>query len=175
MKHLMLTLFMLSALTCAVYANQDYDLHHERPETFHLEKVDLFGKSFYVGSVHYNWVMQQEKGVLDVLNRALKDKQGACVAVDVGMNDGFYTHLSAQYGCTVYSFEVQESCIALSRKAVIKNNMTHAINIFRAPVSRVNGEALRFPHGSKEHQQRCDGGYSISGQSHKAYNIEGYH
>ena len=110
MKHLMLTLFMLSALTCAVYANQDYDLHHERPETFHLEKVDLFGKSFYVGSVHYNWVIQQEKGVLDVLNRALKDKQGACVAVDVGMNDGFYTHLSAQYGCT-YPVSTARPCV----------------------------------------------------------------
>jgi FkbM family methyltransferase len=167
-----LLLHLLFALACAV---RDLDLPHERPENFHLQHVQLFNKTFFVGSVHHDWVQQAEMGNLQALDRALKGRENKCVAADVGMNDGFYTQLAAQYGCKVYSFEVQESCIALSRKAVTANNVSHLVNIFRNPVSRFNGESLRFPHGSAEHQNRCDGMNSIQGHSHKKYTIEGYH
>ena len=169
-----LYLWHIYLFTFTVSAFKNFDLVNERPENFHLEQVTVFNKTFMVGSVHYDWVLKSETGPLQVLNRALNKTDSSCLAIDVGMNDGFFTQLAAQYGCKVYAFEVQESCIALSRKAVAQNNISHFVSIFRLPVSAINGELLMFPHGPPDQQKRCDGMNSINGNSHKHYTRVGF-
>lgn len=147
----------------------------EHPDTFRLLPAQTHGKSFLAGSVHRDWVMIQEQGCLDVADRAMANKT-ACFALDVGMNDGFFTQLAASYGCQVYSFELQPSCIAISRNATSANGFGHLVTIFRAPVSKAHGELLLVPHGDDEAQHRCDGGLSVDAQfAHKKFAIQGHH
>jgi len=83
-----------------------------------------------------------------------------CVAVDVGMNDGFYTQMFGIFGCKVYSFELQPKCIEYSRLALEKNNITDRVTIFHAPVSSVHNSRIdiKFPE-----QNYCDGGFTFTG------------
>jgi hypothetical protein len=107
----------------------------ENAKDFELKRVtDLFDLApFFVGSIHHDWVLINERGPLEVGQRALKHP--GCVAFDVGMNDGFFTQFSAAHGCKVWSFELQEACIKLSTDAAAMNNFTHLVTITRAPVA----------------------------------------
>lgn len=131
-----------------------------KPGTFDLELAQTHGLQFFVGSVHHDWVLQREGGCLDVADRALRNRTN-CLAVDVGMNDGFYTQLAAAYGCRVYSFELQLSCIGIARNATLKNNFGHLVNIFHSPVSKTNGEEILIPRGEDHVMRVCDGGFSV--------------
>ena len=67
-------------------------------QNFELIMVDhLSDLKFYVGSIHHNWVLEEEQGPLNVFIGALKTKKDKCYALDVGMNDGFYTMLFASF------------------------------------------------------------------------------
>lgn len=140
------------------------------PDSYHLDLIkDLFDlPPFYVGSVHSVWVRYAEMGPLTVAHRAMEGKSGKCFAVDVGMNDGFYTQLSAAHGCNVIAFEFQESCIALSRNATTANGFNNLVSIFRAPVSNKNNEILKIPRGDSEAQKVCDGGFELKTNSNGA-------
>ena len=156
-----------------------YDLPNERPDSFHTMPISVFNKKFHVGSVHHDWVLHEEFQCLEEVNRALKDKEGQCNVLDVGMNDGFYTQLSASYGCRVWSFELQESCITVSRNAIHVNNFTDLVTIFRSPVSNSHSEVFKVPRGSDDDVKRCDGGFSISGKdpnqkAHKQFQVHGH-
>lgn len=141
----------------------------------------LFNLStFMVGSVHHDWVLKREFGVLEAAERALGNKRDKCFVVDVGMNDGFYTQLGAAYGCQVYSFELQQSCIEISRSAAAANNFTDLITITRAPVSSEHNKLFLLGHGDDQQRNRCDGGFSISGEhpekrAHKPFTVIGHH
>lgn len=152
----------------------------EDPETFHLLPAAVHGKEFLVGSVHHGWVLNNEQGCLGVVDRALREKEGKCIALDVGMNDGFYTQFAASYGCQVYSFELQASCITLARNATAANNFTHLVSIFRSPVSNRHGVPVRIPFGDDIQLKRCDGGFSITGKdpnlrAHRQFSVKGHH
>lgn len=173
-------LFQQLLLLCLLPLSLGADHYRERPESFRLQEAQFLDKKILVGSVHHDWVLNEEQGPLHVADRALRNKTDDCIAVDVGMNDGFYTQLSAAYGCQVYSFELQESCIALARNATRENNFTDRVNILRAPVTDKHNEAFKVPHGDDNDVKRCDGGFSISGdnpnmKAHKPFQVHGHH
>lgn len=156
------------------------DVPWERPESFHLMPAEVFGKKFLVGSVHHDFVLKEEAGCLEVVDRALRNTSRKCVGVDIGMNDGFYTQMFAAYGCHVYAFELQESCIMISRNATRHNAFEDLVNIFRSPVTNKHNDVFKIPHGDDNDLQRCDGGFSITGsnpnmKAHKPFNVRGHH
>ena len=118
-------------------------------------------KPFYVGANHYDWCLNHEHEQVQLITEILTKKQGNCLVVDVGMNDGFYTNQAAAFGCQVYSFELQRRCIEWARMAIHENNFFGNVNIFQHPVSRMNGELITIPFPSAEY---CDGGFTFSGQ-----------
>eukprot|EP00981_Chlorochromonas_danica_P009615 scaffold2785_cov165-Ochromonas_danica.AAC.8 len=157
-----------------------WDFRWERPEHFRLVPVTVHGKSFQVGSVHSHFIQHSEKGPLEVFHKTLVNASHPCYVIDVGMNDGFYTQFTASYGCQVWSFELQPSCIQLARRALIANNFTTLATILQAPVSNKHGELMKIPHGNERQRQRCDGGFSLAGEdanmkAHLQFEIEGYY
>lgn len=158
-----------------------HDLKPKDNATFVLvEKLNSL-PSFYVGSVHYDWVLNKERNNLDIAEKILgsADKRNKCNCVDVGMNDGFYTQMFASYGCKVWSFELQPRCIEVSREALTMNGLYDRVNIINSPVSDRNGGVVRIPFGA-DSINVCDGGFSFSGSSpekraHIEYDILGYH
>ena len=135
---------------------------------------------FYVGSIHKEWILQQEKDVLNVAQRALQTKRNNCFMIDVGMNDGFFTQVGGAYGCHTFSFELQLACIDVARTAIEANNFTHLVTIFRAPVSDLHNQPFLLGHGDSSSSNRCDGGFSVSGpepqkKAHKPFQVIGHH
>ena len=114
--------------------------------------------SYVTSSVHYDWCMDYERFQVDSFVAKLTNKRGHCVVLDVGMNDGFYTMLSAAMGCRVYAFEVQDLCVAIAHDFLRRNHFEKTVTILHQPVSAHNGEALDIPH-----LEACDGGFSFSG------------
>ena len=175
MASFLFILYFLSSLIPLVFGDIN-----EHPDLYRIQLANFKDKRFFTGSIHKDFVLTEEGGCLDVLDQAVRNKQGNCNVLDVGMNDGFYTQLATTYGCHVWSFELQSSCIALSRNATIANNASHLVNFIHAPASARNGEPLKVPHGTEEDGKRCDGGFSIAGgdanlRAHKPYSIRGYH
>jgi len=146
-----------------------------------ISPVSLFDlPPFFVGSVHREWVLGNERDVLDVARRSLESKRGDCLVVDVGMNDGFFTQVAGAFGCHTFSFELQPACIDLALTAVRANNFTHLVNIIRAPVSNEHNQQFLLGIGDEQQRNRCDGGFSISGEkpekkSHKNFQVIGHH
>jgi hypothetical protein len=130
------------ALFCVGVDAREYPIVLDAKD-FELKRItDLYDlPPFFVGSVHHEWILDMERGPLDVAQRALK--QPGCIAFDVGMNDGFYTQFSAAHGCKVWSFELQEACIKLSTAAVAMNNFTDLVTITRAPVANKDAEPFQ--------------------------------
>ena len=100
-------------------------------------------------------------------NQALKKDSGPnrikCLAVDVGMNDGFYSMLFASLGCKVYSFEVQPKCIEVASHVAAINNFNDDITIFETPITEYPNSIVQVPMGN-ESLLTCDGGFSIQGE-----------
>lgn len=118
---------------------------------------------FNVGSVHHDWVMGHEKHLTAEIIKHILGKDG-CTAVDVGMNDGFYTQLFSALGCKVFSFEIQPRCIDIAIHAAQSNNFLDHITIFESPVTKRFGEVVNIPM-STDSYQTCDGGFSIQGNN----------
>lgn len=114
--------------------------------------------SYVTSSVHYEWCMNSERLQVDSFVAELTNRSGHCTVIDVGMNDGFYTMLSAAMGCKVYAFEVQQMCVEIAYDFVARNHFEDTVHIFHQPVSAHNGEAMAIPHF-----EACDGGFSFSG------------
>jgi len=122
-------------------------------------------------------VSKYETGPLAVGNRALKGKEGKCVAVDCGMNDGFYTMFSAAAGCKTWSFEIQLKCVAIAHHVLKTNGKTNTTSIIGLPLAANHNEIVKVPHGGDMHlNEVCDGGFSIQkeGVGHFKYDIKGY-
>jgi len=131
-----------------------------------LDRHPLPGVPSYVtSSIHYEWCMANERFQVDSFVAELTNRSGHCTVIDVGMNDGFYTMLSAAMGCKVYAFEVQQMCVEIAYDFVARNHFEDTVNIFHQPVSAHNGEAIAIPHF-----EACDGGFSFSGAFANATN-----
>ena len=102
--------------------------------------------SYVTSSVHYEWCMNSERLQVDSFVAELTNRSGHCTVIDVGMNDGFYTMLSAAMGCKVYAFEVQQMCVEIAYDFVARNHFEDTVHIFHQPVSAHNGEAMAIPH-----------------------------
>jgi FkbM family methyltransferase len=131
------------------------------------EHVEFKNTSFYVGNIHHHYCLHEELQQVTILSEVLqrkKDLGEACLVFDVGMNDGFYTMMSASYGCKVYSFDIQKACIDAAQYLVQKNRFENLVNIIQAPVSSVNGMNIPIqllPDGF------CDGGFTFSGKNRR--------
>ena len=131
---------------------------HDRLRTLEVRRANV---SFYVGSLHYSWCQKEEFEQVELFERVLSAKNGQCVVIDVGMNDGFYTAMAGAFKCQVYAFELQKRCISLAQMAVKQNGNQNSTKIFNAPVTSRHGESvnLSFPK-----DELCDGGFTISGK-----------
>ena len=118
--------------------------------------------SFVTSSVHFEWCMHFERFQVDDFVAELSQKRGNCVVYDVGMNDGFYTMLSAAMGCRVHAFDVQDMCVEIARRFVILNHFDH-VTVVHQPVSANHDEKLAIPS-----LQACDGGFTFSGAAANA-------
>lgn len=128
-----------------------------------LKEVKFETLCFNVGSVHHDWVMGQEKHLTTEIIKHISGLDG-CTAVDVGMNDGFYTQLFVALGCKVFSFEIQPRCIDIAILAAQANNFLDHITIFEAPVTKRFGDVVNIPM-STDSYRTCDGGFSIQGNN----------
>ena len=131
---------------------------HDRLRTLEVRRANV---SFYVGDLHHSWCLTSETEQVELFERELSTKNGQCVVIDVGMNDGFYTNMAGAYKCHVYAFELQKRCISLAQMAVKQNGNENMTHIYNAPVTSRNGETviLSFPK-----DELCDGGFTISGK-----------
>lgn len=117
--------------------------------------------SFYAGSLHYGWCLVHEIQQVRHMYNVFESKQKKCLFVDVGMNDGFYTNLAAALGCQVYAFEIQRQCIRLAKLVTTRNRFDGLVNIFKHPVSSVNGETISIPCNLNT----CSGTFSFSNKN----------
>ena len=79
---------------------------------------------FVSSSIHFWWCMVGERFQVDSIVEYLREREHSeCVAVDVGMNDGFYSMLFASLGCRVYAFEVQRLCVQVALKSIERNRI----------------------------------------------------
>ena len=115
--------------------------------------------SYLTSSVHYEWCMDYERFQVDSFVADLTNKRGNCVVLDVGMNDGFYTMLSAAMGCRVYAFEVQDMCVEIAYDFLKRNEFEDRVTILNQPVSAQNNHVIAIPRF-----KACDGGFSFSGR-----------
>lgn len=128
-------------------------------------------KRFYVGSVHWDWCLTEERDLVTLFSTELDSKNNSCFVVDVGCNDGFYVNLAAAYGCKVYAFEVQKRCIQIARQAVKVNGFDDHVNIFAHPVSRRNNEMIEFDDMSIQSTSSkglCDGKFFIGSERYRS-------
>lgn len=106
------------------------------------------------------WLLENEKGVIKAFHTILKDapQDGSCVVVDVGVNAGFYSLMSAMYGCTVYGFELQRDCIDVTMEAAARDESTSRIHLFRNPVSDTSSVMdIKY-----DDNLRCDGNFGFT-------------
>jgi len=136
-----------------------YDLLPESTWEFKLVEVDS-ATSFYTSSVHFDWVSAEEQHIVNDVVKTVRDKGNCGIAIDVGMNDGFYSMLFAALGCEVFSFEIQPRCIDVATSVALKNNFSTHIKVYESPVTARVGESVRVPMGAKSIGS-CDGGFSI--------------
>ena len=133
------------------------------------EKVHLAGVPPYVTSnIHHAWCTEYERLQVDGFVEQLASKQApSCYVLDVGMNDGFYTMLSAAMGCEVHAFEIQRMCIDIATQMLSRNGFEKLIKINERPVSSRSAEVqIRMP----DHDV-CDGAFSFSGRSANASRV----
>ena len=122
-----------------------------------LSKVNVSNRIISVGSIHAWHCTLQEIPIINEFVNNLQvsvtnihgpeepGKQSVypCTVIDVGMNDGYYTILSAALGCRVYSFELQETCIEIANAAIKANNFpSNQISIISHPVSSETGTPI---------------------------------
>ncbi len=126
-----------------------------------LKAVNYSGVSFYVGPIHYDWVLNREKHVLENLYRSLSEgkqmKANTCTMIDVGTNDGFYSNMAGAMGCQVWGFEIQRRCMEIAFAALSANKLHSHVSIYHIPVSNTNNDILMLPHSTSA----CDGLYSL--------------
>jgi len=82
---------------------------------------------------HKDWIDNYEHHVQKIFRQyawGLED----CLILDVGANDGQYTHLSAGTGCAVVAFELQPFCLEPLHTAVLLNNQTSRVRIINRAV-----------------------------------------
>lgn len=127
--------------------------------TFHEVKIASL-QPFYTSSVHFDWVMTQERHIINDIVASVT-RSGHCgIALDVGMNDGFYSMLFAALGCEVHSFEIQPRCIEVATAVALRNNFSTRIKMYESPVTANIHEVVSVPIG--EHSiGSCDGGFSM--------------
>eukprot|EP01036_Dinobryon_divergens_P030040 gene30040-39231_t len=108
-------------------------------QQFELILVDqLSDLNFYVGSIHYGWVLEEEQGPLKVLTDALKNRQNhRCNALDL-----------------------QTKCIEFAQEALRENKFSHLVTVFNQPVYNESGYLINIDvptHG------KCLAGFDIAG------------
>ena len=106
------------------------------------------------------WHFKNEGGVIqafdDVLSNPSRGQE--CVVVDVGVNAGFYSLMSASYGCTVYGFELQRDCIDIAVKFTEFDKVTSRVHLFQNLVSDTNGQKTIKYTDNKV----CDGNFGFT-------------
>ena len=132
----------------------------EDPEISFLE-VDYRGLTFVVSHLHHEWVTKKEQHVMAALFDAVAAGRAAsssaaggdaaprqCSVLDVGMNDGFFSMMAARLGCRVVSFELQEKCIRVARRALVYNGDEAAarVTIVHRPVADAEGLLMTLPY-----------------------------
>ena len=115
--------------------------------------------SYFTSSIHYDWCMVNERFQVDSFVDELTNNKGHCVVIDVGMNDGFYTMLSAALGFRVYGFELQDVCVQIAYDFLKRNQFEDRVIILNKPVSAHNNYVIPIPLS-----KACDGGFSFSGR-----------
>ena len=123
--------------------------------------------SFVVGELHHMWCLRHESEQVALIASELTKKRNNCTFIDVGMNDGFYTQMAGVFGCKVYSFEIQDHCIEVSRTAIATNKIDPLVTIINSPVSATNGTELHIMFPTPE-AAVCDGGFTFSGHDDHA-------
>ena len=107
------------------------------------------------------WLFENELGVIGAFNDILSQPSGhgvECVVVDVGVNAGFYTMMSASYGCNVYGFELQHDCIDVASKAASFDDAISHIHLFQNPVSDTSSEmTIKY-----RDNMQCDGNFGFT-------------
>ncbi len=78
--------------------------------TLHNYRDGPSGRDVFLPPVHFDWVTKVETKVLAFYS-TVTCNHSAALMLDVGMNDGIYSLLSAARGCHVYAFELQKQCI----------------------------------------------------------------
>ena len=144
----------------AVESDVDFDGPDalEDPEISYLE-VEYRGLAFVVSHLHHEWVTKKEQHVMAALFDAVAAGRAAatggvlaspweCHMLDVGMNDGFFSMMAARLGCRVVSFELQEKCIRVARRALIYNGDEAAarVTIVHRPVADAEGILMTLPY-----------------------------
>lgn len=140
-----------------------------KPEDLKFSKLcGAPNASFVVGELHHVWCLRHESEQVALIGTELAKRRNNCTFIDVGMNDGFYTQLAGVFGCRVYSFEIQERCIDVSRAAIAANKIDHLVTIINAPVSATNGTELLHVMFPTPETAVCDGGFTFSGHDDRA-------
>mmetsp|Transcript_28216 Transcript_28216/g.28507 ORF Transcript_28216/g.28507 Transcript_28216/m.28507 type:complete len:356 (-) Transcript_28216:11-1078(-) len=123
---------------------------HKEYEMLRLEQLDVFymksvNRRIYIGAINRDRIIMRESygiRLLERIKKEVEEERKSCVAVDVGMNDGFFTNIAAVLGCNVYSFEMQTPCIDIAIAALIENKIENQVRIFSNPVSNMTGNII---------------------------------
>ena len=87
--------------------------------------------------------MEAERFQVDSMaSYARHHANASCMALDVGMNEGFYTQMLAAMGCRVYSFELQPLCIKIAQHSLELNSFDGYVRIIHRPVSSAHNQKL---------------------------------
>ena len=126
-------------------------------------EVNFRDTSFVVSNLHLDWVTRREPHVMASLHDAVQGraKGAACFVLDVGMNDGFFSVMAAKLGCRVVSFELQEKCIRIARRAFDINGVDHLVRIVHRPASSEEGVTMVLPYDSNY----CSGTFGFANRN----------
>lgn len=136
--------------------------HVYNPSSKHIQLhlIDsILNRSFFVGNIHNQWVVKHERHIIDTFKQSIDIlNPHECVVFDVGMNDGFYTMMAAAYGCRVWSFEVQSTCIDIAMSCILVNRFQDQVMVYSHPVSNIFNKSIMIPY---DINSKCNGQYRV--------------
>jgi len=82
---------------------------------------------------HWDWIQIYEPHVMEVFKKVAWGTTD-CLVLDIGANDGHYTHMSAASGCNVISFEPQVACHDYLNLGILANGLSDQVKLIPQPV-----------------------------------------